>query len=38
MFYSTQNDQNLALTNMTVIDGVSPSPKWGGGPSRLDPL
>ena len=29
LFYST-NDQNLALANMTVSDGVSSSPKGGG--------
>jgi len=32
------NDKNLALANMTVSDGVSPSPKEGGGRrSRLCP-
>ena len=25
-----KNDQNLALANMTVSDGISPSPKGGG--------
>jgi len=37
MFYS-KNYQNLALANMSVSDGVSPSPKGGGRPSRLGPL
>jgi len=30
MFYS-KTIKNLELANMTVSEGVSPSPKWGGG-------
>jgi len=37
MFYSN-NDQNLALANITVSDGVSPSPKGGGAEPARPPL
>jgi len=36
MFYS-RTIKNLALANMTVSYGVSPSPKGGEGWSRLGP-